>query len=393
MTILSCLLLSLASMLSWCEQASSVDLVFAGDAMQHQAQIDAARRADGTYDYSQCFSEISPYIKSADYAVVNLETPLGGAPYTGYPCFSAPDEYLDALSSAGFDMMLTANNHTLDRRDRGLVRTLDRLDASPVDHLGTYRNAAERDSVLPLLRDIAGFRIAFLNYTYGTNGITLRTDAVVDYIDRSRISSDIRLARMKGAEVVVVCMHWGEEYQLQPNATQRSLADFLVGNGADVVIGGHPHVIQPMEMRTDSLGRRALVVYSLGNFISNMRTRDTRGGAVAHVRLTRDLLGRAVVDTADYRLFFTVPPTPAVPNFRLIPVEVVSDHSRTDIPLQWRNACSDFTRSAESVFRRYNKDVQRDSSSLRPRIFPLPAINLSDHTIPLRAFGEFADDK
>lgn len=393
MTILSCLLLSLASMLSWGEQASSVDLVFAGDAMQHQAQIDAARRADGTYDYSQCFSEISPYIKGADYAVVNLETPLGGAPYTGYPCFSAPDEYLDALSSAGFDMMLTANNHTLDRRDRGLVRTLDRLDASPVDHLGTYRNAAERDSVLPLLRDIAGFRIAFLNYTYGTNGITLRTDAVVDYIDRSRISSDIRLARMKGAEVVVVCMHWGEEYQLQPNATQRSLADFLVDNGADVVIGGHPHVIQPMEMRTDSLGRRALVVYSLGNFISNMRTRDTRGGVVAHVRLTRDLLGRAVVDTADYRLFFTVPPTPAVPNFRLIPVEVVSDPSRTDIPVQWRNACSDFTRSVESVFRRYNKDVQRDSSSLRPRIFPLPAINLSDHTIPLRAFGEFADDK
>ena len=94
MTILSCLLLSLASMLSWGEQASSVDLVFAGDAMQHQAQIDAARRADGTYDYSQCFSEISPYIKGADYAVVNLETPLGGAPYTGYPCFSAPTNIL-----------------------------------------------------------------------------------------------------------------------------------------------------------------------------------------------------------------------------------------------------------------------------------------------------------
>ena len=384
MTYLACLLFSLASLLSWGKQAQSADLLFAGDAMQHQAQIDAARRADGTYDYSGCFAEIAPYIKGADYAVVNLETPLGGAPYTGYPCFSAPGAYLYALSAAGFDMMLTANNHTLDRRDRGLVRTLDRLDVSPVDHLGTYRTRAERDSVLPLVRDVVGFRIAFLNYTYGTNGITLRSDAVVDYIDRTLIAADIRRARKAGAEIVAVCVHWGDEYHLQPNAAQRSLADFLVNAGADLVIGGHPHVIQPMEMRTDSLGRKAFVVYSLGNFISNMRTRDTRGGAMAHVRLTRDMLGRAVVDTADYRLFFTVPPTSAVPNFRLIPVEAVSDPSRTDIPSQWRTACSEFTRSAEAVFRKHNRSVPRDSSSLLPRIFPLPAINPSDPVLPLR---------
>ena len=158
MTLLHLLLLSFVSMLFGSEKA---DIVFAGDAMQHKAQIDAASRGGGVYDYSDCFKALSPYISDADYAVVNLETPLGGEPYSGYPCFSAPDSYLDALTDAGFDMMLTANNHTLDKRDRGLVRTLDKLDERNVTHLGTYRNAAERDSVLPMIVDIAGFKVGF----------------------------------------------------------------------------------------------------------------------------------------------------------------------------------------------------------------------------------------
>jgi poly-gamma-glutamate synthesis protein (capsule biosynthesis protein) len=378
MNILTCLLFTFASMLTW---SSSADIVFAGDAMQHQAQIDAAMRPNGRYDYSACFAEIAPYIKAADYAVVNLETPLGGTPYTGYPCFSAPDSYLDALVGAGFDMMLTANNHTLDRRDRGLERTLDRLDRCGVAHLGTYRSLAERDSVLPLVRDIAGFKVAFLNYTYGTNGISLRSNAVVDYIDCKVIAADIRRARNAGAEILVACVHWGEEYVLTPNAFQRSLADYLVAQGVDLVIGGHPHVIQHMEMRRNADGHKALVVYSLGNFISNMRTRDTRGGAVVHVRLTRDGSGRAVIDTADYRLLFTVPPTPACRNFRLIPVEAADDRSRTDLPEQWRNCCREFTGSAEAVFHKYNIGVSRDSSSILPRLLPLPSLNPGDNKL------------
>ena len=138
-------------------------------------------------------------------------------------------------------------------------------------------------------------------------------------------------------------------------------------------------MIQPMEMRTDSLGRKSLVVYSLGNFISNMRTRDTRGGAMVRVRLSRDMLGRAVIDTADYRLVFTVPPTKHVPNFRLIPVEAAENNSQNDIPDEWRAHCRAFTRSAEAVFSKYNRDVPRDSSSLIPRLVPLPAICPSDH--------------
>ncbi len=334
------------------------DLLFVGDAMQHKAQIDAARKSDGTYDYSECFDSISDYLKSVDYAVVNLETPFGGRPYTGYPCFSSPESYADALSDAGFDLFLTANNHTLDKHDRGLVRTLDSLDAKNIRHIGTYRNKAERDSVLPFIRNIGGFDIGFLNYTYGTNGIRLTTDAVVDYIDRSKIKADIDSTRAHGAELIVVCIHWGEEYKLLPNSTQRNLANFLVDNGVELVIGAHPHVIQPIEFRTDSFNNNSLVVYSLGNFISNMKTRDTRGGLAVKAKIKRGRNGKAYVADASYRLLFTVPPVDGH-NYRVMPVEQV-DH-----PL-WIDKCRAFTESAEQIFKKYNINVSRDSTLTVP---------------------------
>ncbi len=353
---LAVILFSLSSL--WC--GNEAEILFAGDAMQHKAQIDAAARGRGVYDYSGCFDAVAPYIDAADYAVINLETPLGGEPYTGYPCFSAPDAYLDALSDAGFDLMLTANNHTLDKRDRGLLRTLDRLDDAGVAHIGTYRNREERDSVHPLLRDVNGFRLAFLNYTYGTNGITLRSEAVVDYIDRGIIKSDIEKARAAGAEIVAVCIHWGIEYDLLPSASQKSLADYIVSCGADLIIGGHPHVIQPMEMRKSADGRNVLVVYSLGNFISNMKTRDTRGGALVKVKLDRDALGKAYVANAAYRLVFTVPPVSSGKNFKLVPVENCNSKA-------WSSHCKAFVQSAETVFSRHNKDVPRDTTPVPSR--------------------------
>ena len=170
-------LLSLLSLLFGTDEAS---LVFAGDAMQHQAQLDAARRPDGRWDYSECFADVAPWFRSADLAVVNLETPIGPAPHSGYPCFNAPDAYLRALRDAGFRLFLTANNHTLDRRDKGLRHTLDALDSIGASHLGTYRNAAERTRLMPHIRTVGGIRIGFLNYTYGTNGIEPRDGAIVD---------------------------------------------------------------------------------------------------------------------------------------------------------------------------------------------------------------------
>ncbi|MDE7444006.1 MAG: CapA family protein, partial [Muribaculaceae bacterium] len=154
---------------------------------------------------------------------------------------------------------------------------------------------------------------------------------------------------------VAVCIHWGDEYRLLPNKSQRSLADWLMKQDIDMVIGGHPHVIQPMEMRTDSLGRKRLLVYSMGNFISNMKTVDTRGGAVVNVSLRRDILGRPRIDCASYRLVFTVPPTREVNNFRVVPVEDCNDS-------EWGSRCRAFVKSAEAVFGRHNVDVTRDTT-------------------------------
>lgn len=327
-------------------------LLFAGDAMMHQKQIDVAMLSDGSYSFNGYFDDLAPLISEADYAVVNLETPVALGRYSGFPMFNAPDSYVDALKSAGFDMMLTANNHTLDRHDSGLVRTARLLDAKGLDHIGTYRDVAERDSVLPFIRDINGFKIGFLNYTYGTNGIDIQGDVVVDYIDRDQMARDITRTRQSGAELVCVAVHWGEEYKLLPNVHQKSLADFLFSKGADMLIGGHPHVIQPMEMRPDIDGGNRFLVYSLGNFISNMKTRDTRGGAIARVHLSRDVSGKAVIASADYDLVFTVPGDNGADNFRLVFADSCSDS-------RWTPHAKAFVSSAMNIFDKHNINVNK----------------------------------
>lgn len=330
------------------KEPATATLVFAGDAMMHKGQLAAARQADGSYDFSGYFDAFEDYIASADYAVANLETPLGTSNFTGYPCFNAPGTYADELKSKGFDMLLTANNHTLDRRDKGLCTTIEMLDEKGIDHVGTYRNVAERDTVLPMIRSINGIDIAFLNYTYGTNGITVQGDVVVDYIDRRKMSGDIKRAREAGAELVCAAVHWGDEYVLLPNASQRRLGDYLIEEGVDMVIGGHPHVIQPMEMRTDSTGRKHLLVYSLGNFISDMKKTDTRGGSMLRVHVSRDRVGVAHVDSASYRLVFVEPGAPGRNHHLVDP-----DSCRS----QWRGQASAFSANARRIFGKHNVSV------------------------------------
>lgn len=315
-------------------KASEATLLFAGDAMTHQAQLDRALKlGGGSYDFTDCFRLIAPDISSADYAVVNLETPLGGGRggYTGFPCFSAPDSYAVALKEAGFDLFLTANNHTLDRGDSGLRRTLSALDSLKIPHTGTFTNAADRTSKVPFIADINGIKVAFLNYTYGTNGITPRDGAEVSLIDRDAMKREIEASRAAGAEMVAVCIHWGVEYQLHEHATQRSLTDFLLAQEVDMIIGSHPHVVQPMLMKQTPSGKRVPVVYSLGNFISNMKTDDTRGGALVYVTISRDADGNCRVDDMSYDTFYAAKPDPAAKpgsafrNFTMVPYAMASD--------------------------------------------------------------------
>lgn len=343
------LLILLFDILSLLFPKQEATMVFVGDAMQHQVQLDAAHRSGNSYDYSTCFTDIAPWVSEADYAVVNLETSLGGKGYTGYPCFCTPDSYAKALKDAGFDLFLNANNHTLDRRDNGLRRTISVLDSMHVDHIGTYTNAKQRKERLPFVKNINGIKVAFLNYTYGTNGISVQGNVVVDYINRATIKADIAAARKAGAEIIVVMPHWGEEYQLRENASQRSLADFLLKEGVDLVIGGHPHVIQPMHF-----SNHQLVVYSMGNFISGMRTRDTRGGAAVKVTIKRDATGKAYVDEASYRLFFTVPGSQYTVKF----IDADTDINST-VGTAWSSQCRAFISAAQSIFNSYNTGVAR----------------------------------
>lgn len=365
-------LYGISKILTLIAQSEAV-LLFAGDAMQHKAQLDAASMGDGIYSYVECFAPVKAMVSEADFAVVNLETPLGGKPYRGYPCFSAPDSYARALVETGFDLLLTANNHTLDARDRGLRRTIAALDSLAIPHIGTYTDSSARKREIPKIINIKGFKVGFLNYTYGTNGIDVQGDVVVDYIDKATIEADIAASRNAGAEIICVAVHWGDEYKLLPNASQKALASWLCDKGVDIIFGGHPHVIQPMELVDNPVtGKKTALFYSLGNFISNMKTRDTRGGAVARVTLKRDSCGIARVDNLSYSLVFTVPPgATSAPdkNFKLYPVEhevftatplpAGNDSTATSVQAlpHIRANMNAFVSSATAIFDKYNKNV------------------------------------
>jgi poly-gamma-glutamate synthesis protein (capsule biosynthesis protein) len=283
--------------------AQQVSLLFAGDAMQHQTQLDNALR-NGRYDYSSYFEQLTGLISAADIAVVNLETTLGGKPYRGYPMFCSPDEYAKALKEAGFDIFLTANNHILDRYSKGLHRTLHVLDSLKIRHTGVFRNPEEREQVYPLMIEKNGILFAFLNYTYGTNGLQPAPPDVVNYIDLDRMREDIRRAQNQLADVIIANMHWGAEYQLKPNGEQEKLARWLIDEGVDIVMGGHPHVVQPAQVTRDEEGEIShLVVYSLGNLISGMTAVNTDGGQLIRVVVEKDREGTRIV-SCGYRLVY-----------------------------------------------------------------------------------------
>jgi poly-gamma-glutamate synthesis protein (capsule biosynthesis protein) len=282
--------------------SQELTLLFAGDAMQHQSQINSARRGS-IYDYSSCFKYLEEDIAGADVAVVNLEVTLGGKPYTGYPAFSAPDEYAVALKEIGFDVFLTSNNHCLDRRRKGLERTIHVLDSLGVRHLGTYRDREEKMRNYPMMLTKNGIRIAFLNYTYGTNGISVTPPNEVNYIDTVQIRKDIRNARnFLAADLVVACVHWGIEYKTVPNKAQEQLAGWMVKEGVDLIIGSHPHVIQPIQvLKNEQDETTHLIVYSLGNFISGMSKVNTDVGQMVKVIISKESF-ETKIKSCSYRL-------------------------------------------------------------------------------------------
>ena len=285
-------------------------LMVAGDAMSHMPLTkDAYVAATGEYDYSHMLTDPAEQLAGADYAVANLETVLAGGPdYSGFPAFNSPDALAYDLKEAGFDLLSTANNHSRDRGVNGIFRTLDVLDEAGLAHVGTYRSREERDAGSGVyVADVGGISVAFLSYTYGLNGYQLSSEysyAVnlfnLDYYttlenpDYDLLASDLAYAQSLEPDLIAVIIHWGTEYKNSPNSHQTGLARFLVEQGADLVLGSHPHVLQPYETITvtgaDGGERQGFVCYSLGNFISNQYepAPATQTTAILDLELTRD---------------------------------------------------------------------------------------------------------
>lgn len=278
-----------------CQEPPQVELppkrlrmVVAGDLMQHTPQLTAARQADGSYDYTESFRYVANYFRDADLAVVNLETTLSrGGEYTGYPCFCSPSEVAVAMRDMGVDVALLANNHCLDRGAVGVRRTADVLDSLAIERMGVFRDSADfRQNNIKYIKR-GGVRLAMLNYTYGTNGIPVPKGVVVNLLDTVAMGRDLQMIERDKVDCVVAFLHWGNEYERQPNRSQRRMAEFLKRNGVDIIVGSHPHVVQPYEQ--DETGR--IVVYSLGNFVSNQRKRYTDGGLMAVIDIEEDTPG------------------------------------------------------------------------------------------------------
>lgn len=285
------------------DSVSHITLLFVGDVMQHKPQVNAAK-TQYDYDYSMCFQHIQKEVKQADLAIANLETTLGGKPYSGYPMFSSPDELLYELLNTGFNVIQTANNHILDRKAKGLHRTLSILDSLNVYHTGSYTSKSNREQKNPLYIEKKGFKIAFLSYTYGTNGLTVDSPYIVNYIDTAVIGKDIQKAKLQQPDVIISLLHWGEEYQKNPNKGQKKLAHWLIKNGVDHIIGSHPHVIQPIHVLTDTLkDQKNVIAYSIGNFISNMQREGTDGGMMLKLVLRKDSCVQ--LKSCEYNLVWT----------------------------------------------------------------------------------------
>jgi len=288
------------------KQPDEISLLFIGDFMGHMDQIKAAyNKETKTYEYDSCFSKIKPILSDADVTIGNVEVTLGVKPYSGYPQFSSPPSYAAAIKRAGVDALTTANNHSCDKGRKGVERTIKILDSLNIPHTGTYINTVEKTKNPAYIINKNNFKIAVINYTYGTNSIEPTPPNVVNYLEKNVISKDVKFIKnVIQPDEIIAFLHWGDQYKNLPNIDQKDMFTHFKSLGVNIVIGAHPHVLQPMEWRKKDLlnTKENLVVYSLGNFVSHQRTFPRDGGAVFKLSLQKDSLNNVNIKDAKYCL-------------------------------------------------------------------------------------------
>jgi len=307
----------------------TINMGVIGDIMCHNSQYtDAYNSSTGEYDFSYVFEDIKYYIQTADVAIGNVETTFAGKErgYSNYPTFNTPEALAYNLKSLGVDVVSTANNHSLDKGYSGLESTIDFLDDADIAHTGTFKSEEEKNTIL--IKNVKGLDVAFLSYTYGTNGIPVPSgkNYCINLIDKDLMSKHLELAKQKNPDLICVIMHWGVEYATKQNSTQEDLANFLFENGADIILGGHPHVLQPMEKRTITLAdgstKEGFVIYSLGNFISGQTKTNTRNSIILDLQITKDgETGKITVDKATYTPIYMYKKSSGTQKYKLLDIE------------------------------------------------------------------------
>ncbi|MEG4499618.1 CapA family protein [Microcoleus sp. F10-C6] len=272
-------------------------LIAVGDIMMHSTQTrsgyDAKKK---TYNFDSFFAPVKSILSTGDWVIGNLETPLAGEDaggYTGYPLFNAPAQLADAAKKARFNILTTANNHALDRGEKGVIRTIANLRDRKIASTGTATSTAEASRTLISTKN--NISLAMLAYTYSTNGIPIPKgkDYLVALIDQKKIIKDIAKARKQGADIIAISLHFGNEYQRQPNSEQKQLVENLLKAGADIILGSHTHVVQPYKIfkfpGKNGKTRKAVAIYSMGNFISGQNKKYTDLGVILQVNIRKTL--------------------------------------------------------------------------------------------------------
>lgn len=272
----------------------TINIAVIGDIMCHNSQyIDAYDKNLGDYDFSYVFEDIKQYIEPCDLAIGNLETTLAGKEigYESYPTFNTPEHIAEDLKELGIDVLSTTNNHALDQKFLGISNTIDELDKVGLLHTGTFKTLEDASKLL--VTEVKGIKIGTVAYTYGTNGNPIPKDKeyCINLIDDEKIISDLQNMKKENVDLTIAIMHWGTEYELTPNEEQIRLNNLLIENGVDIILGGHPHVLQKMEKQEISLpdgGKKdCFTVYSLGNFISGQRKEYTKQSVILNLSVTK----------------------------------------------------------------------------------------------------------
>lgn len=297
-------------------EPSELTIAFAGDILPHGPLNDQAAtygaESGQAYDYGPMLATMTPTLEEADAAICHMEVPLAppGEEVTSYPSFGAPGELVDAIGGAGYDGCSTASNHSLDRGQSGILTLLDRFDFNGMRHSGTARSQEEADTVTTY--DLAGAQVAHLSYAYDFNGYRIPDDAQfsVNQIDSARVADDAAKAKVQGADLVVVSLHWGDEYDSEPSAYQRDIADQLLpSDDIDLVIGHHAHVVQPIDQIDGTY-----VVWGLGNQLANQEQDLRRDGLTVLAKATRE------ADDWSFTGIEAVPTFQDLDSFEVLPV-------------------------------------------------------------------------